>query len=215
MYQQKRISLADRVFEKLENDILTGKYKYGEIITETRLSEELGVSRTPIREAIRELEQEKIIRETGKGMMVIGITKENLSDIYEIRLRIEGLAAKKAAQNISEDEVKRLLEILELQEFYTSKKDSDHIKDTDSDFHNMIYDCCKSEILKDTLLPLHRKIKKFRKASVESGNRAAEAAGEHRKIFEAISSHDGDLAEKLMTEHIKNARDNILKNVGE
>ena len=89
----KTVSLADQVFEKLEQDIITGVYARGEILTELRLVEQLGVSRTPIREALRRLEQERLIRETGKGSLVLGITVEDLIDIMEIRQRIEGLAA--------------------------------------------------------------------------------------------------------------------------
>ena len=82
MLDHKTVSLADQVFEHLETDILSGKYGRGEILTESKLSAELGVSRTPIREALRRLEQEHIIEETGKGSVVIGITDKDLEDIY-------------------------------------------------------------------------------------------------------------------------------------
>ena len=88
------ISIADQVFEELEHDILSGEYERDEILTEMKLSERLGVSRTPIREAMRRLEQEHIIEPTSKGARVIGITKEDIADICEIRLRLEGLAAR-------------------------------------------------------------------------------------------------------------------------
>ena len=74
----KTVSLADQVFERLENDIITGFYPRGEILTELKLVEQLGVSRTPIREALRRLEQERLIQETGKGSLVLGITVEDL-----------------------------------------------------------------------------------------------------------------------------------------
>ena len=74
----KSTSLADQVFEKLENDIIQGVYKRGELLTELKLVEQLGVSRTPIREALRRLEQERLIEDTGKGSRVLGITMEDL-----------------------------------------------------------------------------------------------------------------------------------------
>ena len=89
----KTVSLADQVFEKLENDIITGVYPRGEILTELKLVEALGVSRTPIREALRRLEQERLIAESGKGSVVLGITQDDLLDIMDIRQRVEGLAA--------------------------------------------------------------------------------------------------------------------------
>ena len=90
----KSISLADQVFDKLESDIVSGVYPRGEILTELKLVEQLNVSRTPIREALRRLEQERLIQDTGKGSLVLGITLDDLIDIMDIRLRCEGLAAR-------------------------------------------------------------------------------------------------------------------------
>ena len=77
-------SLADQVYERLEDDIVYGVYKRGEILTELKLAQNLGVSRTPIREALRRLEQERLIADIGKGSMVMGITHEDLFDIFDI-----------------------------------------------------------------------------------------------------------------------------------
>ena len=96
--EHRNVSIADQVFEKLERDILIGEYNRGDVLTESKLSEILEVSRTPIREALRRLEQEHIIEMTTKGVVVIGISKEDIDMIYEIRVRIEGLAAKNAAE---------------------------------------------------------------------------------------------------------------------
>ena len=98
----KSISLADQVFDKLENDIIAGVYPRGEILTELKLVEQLNVSRTPIREALRRLEQERLIQETGKGSLVLGITLDDLEDIMNIRLRVEGLAAYNATLKLDE-----------------------------------------------------------------------------------------------------------------
>ena len=106
--QFKSTSLADQVFDRLENDIIQGVYPKGEILTELKLVEQLGVSRTPIREALRRLEQERLIEETGKGSLVLGITVEDLMDIMAIRKRIEGLAAYHATKNMTEEGRKEL-----------------------------------------------------------------------------------------------------------
>ena len=89
MREFKTASLSDQVFAKLESDIIQGVYPKGEILTELKLVEQLGVSRTPIREALRRLEQERLISDTGKGSVVLGITEEDLIDIMDIRLRVE------------------------------------------------------------------------------------------------------------------------------
>jgi len=210
MNNHKSISLADIVFEKLENDILSGKYPYGEILTEGRLSEELGVSRTPIREALRRLEAEHLIAETNKGVTVLGITKKDISDIFDIRLRLEGMAARLAAENADEAARENLVRIVDLQEFYTEKQDAEHIKDMDNDFHYNLYKSSNSPVLLNTLLPLHKKAQKYRKTSVSDGSRAHQSADEHRAILDAILARDGDLAEKTTVEHILNAKESIL-----
>ena len=204
MTEHKIVSLADCVFDKLENDILSGKYAYGELLTEARLSEELGVSRTPIREAIRRLEQEHILLVTGKGLKVQGITRE------DIRVRVEGLAAFYAAQRMSEEDKKELQEALELQEFYAAKEDSDHMQWQDHEFHETIYAGCGSLTLQNVLVPLHRKAQKYRRASVEKRSRAEASVREHRKIYEAIAAGNAEEAERQMIAHIENARKSIL-----
>lgn len=209
--EHKTISLADQVFEKLENDILSGVYQKGELLTELKLCDELGVSRTPIREALRRLSQEHIIEESGKGSIVLGIDKSDLKDIYAIRTRIEGMAAALAAQNASPSQLEELKEAVELQEFYVAKNDANHIKMFDSRFHEILYNCSASKVLYDTLMPLHKKVLKFRKASVESPDRAESSALEHKAIYEAIVAGDSALADERMTEHIKKAYEHILQ----
>ncbi len=210
MLEHKTISLAEQVFERLENDILTGKYQRGEVLTELKLVTDLGVSRTPVREALHRLEQEHIIEITTKGILILGVTEQDLKDIFAIRLRIEGMASFSAAQNMTAEQLAELKETLELQEFYVGKQDPERIKTMDSKFHQLIYRYCGSAVLNDTLLPLHKKVQKYRRASVENTSRAQQSAREHRAIFEAIEARNAALAEKCTTEHIANAADHIL-----
>ena len=209
--EHKMISIADQVFEVLELNILSGQYERGELLTEIRLSEQLGVSRTPIREALRRLEQEHIIESTSKGVKVIGISREDIADICAIRLRLEGLAARWAAERADESGIAQLKEIVELQEFYTQKEDPDSIKNADSRFHQTIYALCGSTCMRDTLEPLHRKLLKYRRVSVSRQSRAQKSLEEHRAIYQAIADHDGEKAERLTVLHVENARDSILK----
>ncbi len=211
MIEHKTVSLADQVFEHLEKDILEGRYQRGDILTEAKLCQEMGVSRTPIREALRRLSQEHIIEESAKGCIVIGITDKDLSDIYEIRTVLECLASAKAAKNRTEEQLKELKEALELQEFYLEKRDADQIKKMDNRFHNTVYALSGSTVFCDTLIPLHKKIQKYRRASMENSSRAAASVEEHRKIFEAIEKGDCEAAKKYTTEHIKNAYNHITR----
>ena len=210
MFQHKSISLADQIFERLESDILIGKYAYGTLLTETALSEELGVSRTPIREALRRLQQENLIKDTQKGMMVVGITEEDLKDIYNVRLKLEGMAIERFIENMTEESLAALKEILDFQEFYGGKHDSYHVIFKDSEFHESIYKNCGSAILCETLLPLHKKVVKYRKASIEQSGRTEKSINEHKALYNAIKDKDVELAKKLVNEHILNARTSIL-----
>lgn len=211
MIEHKTISLADQVFDHLENDILSGKYQRGEILTESKLSAELGVSRTPIREALRRLEQEHIIEESGKGSVVIGINEKDLEDIFMIRKSLECQVAALAAKNRTEEQLKQLREALEFQEFYLNKKDPDQIKLMDSRFHETLYKLSGSTAFYDTFVPLHKKIQKYRRASVTNSSRAEASVAEHRKIYEAIESQNTALAAKYASEHVENAYKHIMR----
>ena len=149
----RTISIADQVFEILERDILTGVYARGEVLTETKLSEKLGVSRTPVREALRRMEQERLVVGTSRGMRVVGLDRRDIDDIYEIRSRVEGLAARRAAERAGEEELEQLKHLLDMQEFFTLKEDGTGIIDTDNHFHEMLYRMSGSLVLHDTLLP--------------------------------------------------------------
>ncbi len=211
MLTHKTVSLADQVFEHIEKDILSGKYTRGEIITESKLSAELGVSRTPIREALRRLSQEHLIEESGKGSVVVGISEKDLDDIFLIRKQLECLAASMAAKFHTAEQLAELKEILELQEFYASKSDADHVKHMDNKFHRALYKLTGSNVFYDTLVPLHKKIQKYRRASLQSGSRAEASVLEHRKIYEAIADSNEELASKYALEHIENAYNHIKR----
>ena len=205
MILYKSVSLADQVFDQLEADILSGRYARGTMLTEMKLCEELGVSRTPVREALKRLEQEHIIESSGKGMIVLGITDNDARVLFAIRESVEGLAAAACASNISGVQITGLNENLELQEFYLSKRDSEKIKELDSEFHRKIYEGSGSVVYSDTLLPLINKLQKVRKTSLENESRAEKSIEEHRTILDAISAHDERAAEAAMRSHVKNA----------
>lgn len=206
MREFKTTSLADQVFEKLENEIIQGTYPRGTILTELKLVEQLGVSRTPIREALRRLEQERLITDTGKGSIVLGITEDDLLDIMNIRQHVEPLATYYATINLTDEGRKELAHIVDLQDFYFSKWDVEHLRRVDDDFHDAISRISGRTVIKDTLQPLHRKTRLYRKIAMEDKSRATITTKEHRAIFDAIIAGDADLAAKLTERHIANAK---------
>lgn len=211
MADYRSASLADQVFDKLENDIIFGVYPRGEILTELKLVEQLGVSRTPIREALRRLEQERLIADAGKGSVVLGITEEDLMDILDIRVHVEALASYYAALNLTEEGRRDLSHIVDLQEFYFNKWDPEHLRHIDDEFHDTICMLSGRTVIKDTLLPLHRKTRRYRRIAMDDKARASCTLKEHHAIYEAIISGDADLAAKLTSQHIANAKEHMRR----
>jgi len=208
-----KYSLRNRIHNKIREDILKGRYKTGESLVEMKLAEELGVSRTPVREALRQLELEGLVTSIpNKGVIVSGITVQDIEDIFEIRSLIEGLAAKRAVNKITEDDLKRMEEILELTDFYTTKEDVEKWSELDTEFHEIIFKACKSKPLWNVLSNFHHFTQRPRIFSLHVPGRMKAAADEHRKIFQAFVERDQVKAEKAMVKHVCNAKQN-LKNV--
>lgn len=205
-------SLRWKVYHALRYDILHGRYADGEFINETAIAKELGVSRTPVREAILQLEYEGLLQTVpNRGTFVNGILEEELCDIYEIRLKIEGLVTKRATQKITEDSLKDLQHILELMGFYYEKNDVEHFILQDELFHNLIYDISKSRTLKHILKDYHQYTERYREISVLCKGRMEATVAEHNKIFEAMKAGDAKAAQVAMENHVYNAYKNILK----
>lgn len=205
-------SLRAQVFREIEQAILDGVLSPGDNLTELKLSAELGVSRTPVREALRQLELEGLVRTIpNKGAVVVGVSEKDIDDIYTIRTHIEGLAARWAADNITDEEIAALREIVELQEFYVSRGDTVQVWHLDTRFHELIYECGRSRPLRHTLSSFHHYIQKARALSFKTTSRAREAVQEHRDILEAIARRDAEAAEFVTAEHIKNAKSNFLE----
>ena len=209
-------SLTSRVFHKIEKDIVDGTYPPGQQLTESRQCDTLGVSRTPVREARFQLEQEGLVRIThNKGAVVVGVSEKDIDDIYTIRMQIEGLASKWAAERITDAEKKRLAEIVELEAFYAERGNVEQSRYLDHSFHDGLYAASGSNPLRITLRTFHNYIGRARENSFKTGDRAMIAAAEHRAILEAINMGDGERAERLTREHIVNAKANLLRFIRE
>lgn len=205
----KTISLADQVFEKLENDIILGVYPRGEILTELKLVDQLGVSRTPIREALRRLEQERLIAESGKGSVVLGITIEDLMDIMSIRKHVEGLSSYYATLNQAPEGIAELKRIIDLHDFYAGKQDFENMRQLDDEFHDALCQMSKRTVIRDTLAPLLRKTRRYRKISMQDEERLMKCVQEHKAIFHAVEAGDAEEAYRRTYQHISNAQDHL------
>ena len=211
MIEHKPLSLADQIFERLETDILTEKYHRGEVLSELKLVQDLQVSRTPIREAIVRLKQEHLVDITSHGIVVVGVTPQDIKDIYTIRLRLEGIVAGMAASVITDEQLAQLHDILDMQEYFVQKQSPDNIRDMDSQFHNLIYQISSRPVLSDLLTMLHTKSQRMRRLAVMDNERALCSIAEHRAVYEALKARDSEKATKCMEAHILAAMENINK----
>ena len=207
-----KYSLRGRVFHKIRDDILSGKYKEHEELKEVAIGEELGVSRTPVREAFRQLELEGLIQIIpNKGAYVTGITVNDVKDIYMIRSRLEGLCARWATEKITDEQMEEMEENVYLAEFHAQKGHMDQMAELDNRFHEIMYEACDSKMLEHLLKDYHNYVLRVRRKTL-STSRGTESNNEHRMIMEAIKAKDADKAEELAHAHMINAFENMVKN---
>lgn len=205
-----KYSLRGRVFHKIRDDILNGKYKEHDELREQSIGEELGVSRTPVREAFRQLELEGLINIIpNKGAYVTGITSKDIEDIYMIRSLLEGLCARWACDHITDELMEEMEENVYLAEFHAQKNHTEQIATLDNRFHEILYEACDSKMLEHLLKDFHQYVYRIRRQTLAQGPRSNASNQEHRKIMEAIKDHNGDLACELAKEHMLNAYENI------
>lgn len=203
-------SLRGQVFDKIRSDILNGKYKRGEELVESSIGKELGISRTPVREAIRQLELEGLVQLVpNKGAFVTGISEKDVRDIYLIRARLEGLAARMAAKNITPELLDAMEETVVLSEYHAKKEHYEQVCEMDSKFHTLLYKASGSRILEHTLTDFHQYVQRVRMASIMKKRRMEKSNDEHDAILTAIREHDEEKAELVATRHISNTVENL------
>ena len=176
-----KYSLRGRVFHKLRDDILSGKYKEYEELKEVAIGDELGVSRTPVREAFRQLELEGLIRIIpNKGAYVTGITEKDVKDIYMIRSLLEGLCARWATENITKEQMEEMEENIYLAQFHARKGHLDQLAELDNRFHDIMYEACNSKMLEKQLRDFHDYVLRVRKKTLAENKRSTESNKEHK-----------------------------------
>lgn len=213
---KEQYSLRGKIYNTLRENILNNKYKPGESLIETKLADELHVSRTPIREAIRQLELEGLVESIpNRGVYVKGISKKDMKDIYSIRLVLEVLAAKWSIENITDDGVSELKDIYELMEFYTGKGDVDRIAKLNTEFHQVIFNASKSNILIHLLNDFQLYVRWARHESLSMPGRMEKALEEHKNILEAFEKKDADEVVKALSTHIKNSSKNLFNKMAD
>ena len=205
-------SLSSKVFHKLRDEILSGKYAANEELREMNIGQELGVSRTPVREALRQLELEGLVSIIpNRGAFVVGVSLKDIKDIYEIRSLLEGLCAKWAAENITDEQLTELEENIFLTKFHATKGNWEQIFELDNRFHETLYHASGSRELIHVLKYYHEYVQRVRKITLADANRVTASMEEHRQIVDALKNHDAAGAQQKATEHIRNTMSNMDK----
>ena len=208
-----KYSLRGKVFHKIRDDILSGKYRENEELKEVAIGEELGVSRTPVREALRQLELEGLVQIIpNRGAFVTGIQAKDVHDIYMIRSRLEGLCARWACEKMTQEQMDAMEENVYLSEFHAARGNMEQIAELDSKFHHILYVSCDSKMLEHLLMDYHQYVLRIRRKTLSTVERAMASNEEHKAIMNAIREKNADLAEELADRHMKNAYDNMVKN---
>lgn len=207
------LPLRDEVFNTLRERILKGDLKPGERLMEIHLADQLGVSRTPIREAIRMLELEGLVKMVPrKGAQVASISREDLQDVLEVRKALDALAVKLACERITEDEIADLKKAES--DFEKTLKSSDNtlMAEADVAFHDVIHAASKNKRLKSMISNLAERIYRYRfeyiKQQSDGGRTLVE---EHREIIRCIEERDIEAAVKAIESHIDNQEISIAK----
>lgn len=206
-YCPNLISLSDEVSNTIKERILKGEYHIGEKLKENQIAYELKVSRTPIREALKQLEKEGLVESIpNRGSFVLGLTKRDIEDIYAVRAAVEVLAADWAVSRITGEELKQLREVFDLMEFYSEKQNSDKVLELNKEFHQIIYHASGSRFLSQLLKSYQEYVEETRKATVYCSENLPLILEEHRNILEAICMRDGQLAKERLSIHLENSQ---------
>ncbi len=208
--------LREVVCETLRAAIVEGVLKPGERLMEIQLAEELGVSRTPVREAIRKLELEGfVVMVPRRGTYVADLSIRDVNEVYEVRTALDILAAGLAAERITEEELEQMERILVQIGNYIEEGNMGAIVDADGQFHDILYQASRNDRLVGIINNLREQLTRFRSISMAYPGRLKNTLEEHSRLVEAIAMRDADLAKRLAAEHMENAEQTLLQDMNE
>ncbi|MBR6012245.1 MAG: GntR family transcriptional regulator [Selenomonadaceae bacterium] len=204
--------LREIVCENLRDAIKKGILEPGERLMEVQLADELGISRTPVREAIRKLEQEGyVIMMPRRGTYVADVSEIDVKEIFEIRSALESLATGLAARRIEQDELEELQNLLNEIEGYMKENNMEKIVETDIKFHGLLYQVSRNSRLVGIINNLKEQLARFRTLSMSYPGRLEETFNEHSEMVEAIANGDVSAARDAAEHHMERAEETLLK----
>jgi len=206
--------LRDVIFDTLRQAIIVGELKPGERLMEVQLAQKMGVSRTPVREAIRKLELEGLVEMLPrKGAHVADLSVKDIMDVLEVRATLDGLASSLSASRINDDEIKVLRHLLDQFISYVEKDNLQGSIKKDVEFHDVIYHSSRNDKLIQISNNLREQVQRFRVIYIKDYSSSKELIKEHETIFDAIVSRDPEAAMQAAQIHIKNQEEAIIRSV--
>ena len=206
--------LREVVCETLRDAIRKGKLKPGERLMESQLAEDLGVSRTPVREAIRKLELEGyVIMMPRRGTYVANLSIRDVNEVFEIRTSLDSLASGLAAERITDEELERLQRLLVAIGGYIEENDMDKIVECDTEFHDLLYQASRNSRLVGIIFNLREQLTRFRSTSMAFPGRLKATLEEHRRIVEAIAQGDVAEARAAAEYHMEKSEQTLLESM--
>ncbi|NLD19609.1 MAG: GntR family transcriptional regulator [Clostridiales bacterium] len=200
--------LSNSLLSKLQRDILTGKMKPGQKLTEQELCKAYEVSRTPVREALRQLETDGLVENIlNRGAFVVGMTDQDYEDMFELRKAYEVQAVKWAIERITDEEMDKLEETFEFMEFYTMRNDISKMLTINTGFHQVIYEASHNRMLQKLLSSYQNFLKYKGIEAVYDDNYLSTVLEEHRAIFRAFTDRDVKAGALAMEMHISRAKE--------
>lgn len=204
------------VYDYLYNAIRTGEIKAGQTLTERDLADKIGVSRTPVREAIRKLEEQGIVTHAPhKGVKVVTLTVEKVQQLYEVRELLEGLAVRTLSQSNTPEIIEELKGYVERAEKEAVANNIKNLSDINSEFHLTLARLSENFYLEAIMTMLQTQISLMMATSLSHEGRPLQNIEEHKMIIGAIQSGDGDFAESMARFHVRKAKENALKKMAE
>ena len=210
------LPLREVVFQTLRQAILKGELKPGERLMEVALAERLGVSRTPIREAMRKLELEGlVVMVPRKGAQVASITEKDLTDVLEVRITLENFAIEKACTHMTEEDMDKLWLASKQFEHAIQEGDLVRIAEADQAFHEIIYQASDNARLLQVLTNMREQIYRYRLEYLKDELSRDKLLEEHRRLTDAIRRRDAAQAQRISFEHLENQRKAIIRSIRE
>lgn len=198
-------SLAKEVTDVLRDRIINGEYAMGEKLIENKIAEELKVSRTPVRDAFKQLAKEQLVEYIpNKGCFAKGFSNKDMADIYAVRMAVERLAITWAIENACDERLEELGHHLELMSFYTENNSYEKLLEANEQFHNMIYQMTGSRFIVQILKTYQDYVHIARKSTLKKEENLPLIFKEHEAIYKAMASRDIEAAADAVEQHMKN-----------